>query len=72
MHLGRREDVGRRAWRRREAEEAAAVARTTALAPVTVDGGLQLARGAETFPLTLIRVQIFHVPSQENAKLLLD
>lgn len=62
MHLGGRQDVGSRAGRGREAEEAAAVAGTTALAPVTVDGGLELTGRAEAFPLTLIRVQVFHVP----------
>lgn len=54
------------AGRGREAEEAAAVARTTTLAPVTVDGSLELTWGAESFPLALKRVQVFHVPSEEN------
>jgi len=66
VHLWRREDVGSRAGRGREAEEAAAVARATALASVTVDGGLELTGGAEAFPLALIRVQVFHVPWGEN------
>lgn len=46
----------------REAEEAAAVARTTTLASVAVNGSLKLTWGAEAFPLALIRVQVFHVP----------
>lgn len=54
--------MGGGARRGGEAEEAAAVAGATALAAVTVDGGLQLARGAEPFPLTLVGVQILHVP----------
>lgn len=54
--------MGGGAGRRGEAEEAAAVAGAAALATVTVDGGLQLARGAEPFPLTLVGVQILHVP----------
>lgn len=58
--------MGSCAGRRREAEEAAAVAWTTTLASVTVDGSLKLAWGAEAFPLALIRVQVFHVPTGEN------
>lgn len=50
------------AGRRREAEEAAAVARATTLSAVAVDGGLKFTWRAEAFSLTLERVQIFHVP----------
>lgn len=50
------------AGRGREAEEAAAVARATTLASVTVDCSLKLTRGAEAFPLALKWVEVFHVP----------
>lgn len=49
-----------------ETEEAAAVAGATTLAPVTVDGSLELTWGAQAFPLALIWVQILHVPKEEN------
>lgn len=54
--------MGSSAGRGRKAEEAAAVGRTATLASVTINGGLKLAWRAEAFPLTLIRVQVFHVP----------
>ena len=62
VHLRRWEDVGSCAGRGRETEEAAAVARTTTLTSVTINGGLKLTWGAEAFPLALIWVQVFHVP----------
>lgn len=70
VHLGRREDVRDSAGRRREAEEAAAVAGAAALASVAVDGGLELARGAKALTLALVGVQILHVPAKRdtNAK----
>lgn len=58
--------MGSCAGRGREAEEAAAVARTTALTPVTVDGSLKLTWGAQAFPLTLIWVQVFHVSKRKK------
>lgn len=56
--------MGSRAGRGREAKEAAAVARTASLTTIAVNGGLKLTRGAEALPLTLIRVQVFHVPGE--------
>lgn len=50
------------AGRRREAEEAAAVTWTTTLTAVTVDGSLKFTWRAEAFSLTLVWVQIFHIP----------
>ena len=67
MHFGRREDVGCCAGRWREAEQAAAVAGTPAFAPVTVDGRLQLTWRAQAFPLTFIRVEVFHVPKIKHS-----
>ena len=58
--------MGSCAGRRGEAEETAAIARTTTLTSVTVDGGLKLTWGAEAFPLALVRVQVFHVSKEEN------
>lgn len=55
-----------RARRRREAEEAAAVARTTAFAAIAVDGSLELIWRTETFPLTLIGVEVFHVSKERK------
>ena len=38
------------------------VAGAPALAPVAVDGCLQLTWGAQAFPLALVRIQVLHVP----------
>lgn len=62
MHLGRGEDVRSRAGGGGEAEEAAAVAGTASFAAVAVDGGLELAGGAQALSLTLVRVEVLHVP----------
>ena len=58
--------MGSCAGRGREAEEAAAIARTTTLTAIAVNCSLKLAWRAEAFPLTLIRVQVFHVPLKEK------
>ena len=60
--------MGGCAWRRGETEEAAAVARTAAFTSVTVDGRLELTRGAKAFPLALIGVQVFHVPESTHTQ----
>lgn len=54
--------VGGGAWGRGVAVQAAGVAGTAALPAVAVDGGLQLARRAQAFLLTLKGVEILHVP----------
>lgn len=50
------------AWGRGVAVQAAGVAGTATLSAVAVDGGLQLARRAQAFLLTLKGVKILHVP----------
>lgn len=60
----RRVAVGRRA---RDEVRVRAVARAPSLAPVAVDGRLELARRAVLLLLALVRVEILHVPV-ERAK----
>lgn len=50
-----------------KAEQAAAVAGATPLAPVAVDGGLQLAGRTHGFACTLVWVQILHIPDKVKA-----
>ena len=45
-----------------------AVTGTPPLAPVAVDGRLQLRRRAEFFLLALVRVQVLHVPARKKIK----
>lgn len=47
-----------------KAEQAAAVAGSTPLAPVAVDGGLQFVGRAQAFACTLVRVEILHIPDK--------
>ena len=64
MDLGRGEEgVGGRGLRWRVVEQAAVEAGPPALAPVPVDGSLQLAWGAQPLLVTLKRVQVLHIPA---------
>ena len=49
-------------------EKGGAVVLAAAFPPVAVDGGLQLARRTEATPLTLVGVQVLHVPGERGER----
>lgn len=68
VHLRGREEVGGPAGGGGKAVQAVAVAGAAALTPVTVDRRLKLPGGTQPLLLTLIRVEVLHIPERERER----
>lgn len=63
LHCRRREEgVWSGGWGGRVSVQAVGVTGTSTFSAVTVDGSLQLNRGAQPLLVTLKRVQVLHIP----------